>query len=386
MYDTEPVETLRYHHEMLMDKVRVDSYQQAILSVVGKGDIVLDLGCGMGILSLFACMAGARRVYAVEAEPIIEIAKRVIENNGYTDRIIFMNDWSTYVDLPEKVDVIVTETIGNLGFEEGILDWVADARKRFLKEGGRVIPQEVELFMAPVRYDPDRDRTSAWVEDFHGLDFSSVRDIAVNQAFPIRLDQTDLLGPGAPMLKANLKEDVKGIYKGRNTIQIKSNGVLLGLGGWFRSLLTDDVSITNAPPNQVPSWWNVFFPLEAPLEVQKGEYLLIEASTKPSGGEWSWKVKHQADEPDLGVQVTDWDFEHQMVDGEIMPIREGRDFDIKPTLDSDAILDLQLLQAMDGNHSIREIAEDVVQKFPGTFRNQETAREHVYSFYEDYGV
>jgi len=386
MYDTEPVETLRYHHEMLIDKVRVESYQQAILQVVQKGDVVLDLGCGTGILSLFACRAGARRVYAVEAEPVIEIAKRVIEDNGYTDRIIFMNDWSTYVELPEKVDVIVTETIGNLGFEEGILDWVADARKRFLKKGGRVIPQEVELFLAPVRYDPDRDRTSAWVEDFYGLDFSSVRDIAVNQVFPIRLDQADLLGPGAPMLKVDLMEEVKGFYQGRNSIQIESNGVLQGLGGWFRSLLVDDVSITNAPPNQIPSWWHVFFPLEAPLDVQEGDYLLLEASINPSGGEWSWKVKRQTDAPNPGDDGVDWDFEHQMEDGEIMPIRELRDYDIKPTLDSDAILDLHLLQAMDGNHSIREIAEDVTQKFPGTFRNQETAREHVYSFYEDYGV
>jgi hypothetical protein len=249
-----------------------------------------------------------------------------------------------------------------------------------------VIPQEVELFMAPVRYDPDRDRSSAWVEDFYGLDFSSVRDIAVNQAFPIRLDQEDLLGPEAPMLKVDLKEDVRELYQGRNSIQIKQDGMLQGLGGWFRALLADDVPITNAPPNQVPSWWHVFFPLETPLEVREGDYLLLEASTKPSGGEWTWKVKRQADAPNLGDGVVDWDLEHQMVDGEIMPRREGRDFDIRPTLDSDAILDLHLLQAMDGNNSIREIAEDVIQKFPGTFRNQETAREHVYSFYEDYGV
>ena len=386
MYDTEPVETLRYHHEMLKDTVRVESYQKAILQVVQKGDVVLDLGCGTGIMSLFACQAGARKVYAVESEPVIEIARRVSEANGFDDRIEIFNDWSTYVDLPEKVDVIVTETVGNLGFEEGILDWVADARKRFLKDGGRVIPQEVELFMAPVRYDPGRDRTSAWVEDFYGLDFSSVRDIAVNQAFPIRFDHADLLGPDAPMLKVDLREDVKDLYKGRNSIQIEQDGVLQGLGGWFRSTLGVDISISNAPPNQVPSWWHVFFPLEMPLEVREGDYLLLEASTKASGGEWSWKVKRQADVPDPGDEVVDWDFEHQMVDGEIMPSREGRNFDIRPTLDSDAILDLHLLQAMDGDHSIREIAEDVIQKFPGTFRNEETAREHVYSFYEDYGV
>ena len=113
---------------MLEDRERTGGFLGAILNAVKPGDIVLDVGCGTGVLSYFACIAGARRVYAVEQGPIIELAKDICQHNGFQDQVIFCNDWSTNVDLPEQVDIIITETIGNLGFEEGILGWVIDAK------------------------------------------------------------------------------------------------------------------------------------------------------------------------------------------------------------------------------------------------------------------
>ena len=130
---------------MLIDEVRTTRFLRAILGAVKPGDVVLDMGCGTGVLSYFACIAGAKRVYAVEHESIIELAKAICGHNGFQERVIFINDWSTNIEMPEPVDVIITETIGNLGFEEGILGWIIDAKKRYLTEGGRIIPRSIEV-------------------------------------------------------------------------------------------------------------------------------------------------------------------------------------------------------------------------------------------------
>ncbi len=144
MYDETTLQILEYHQSMLLDETRTTSFLRAIIKTVKPGDIVLDMGCGTGILSYFACMAGAKRVYAIEQGPIIELAKAICERNGFQDRVVFFNDWSTKIELPEPVDVIITETIGSLGFEEGILGWIIDAKKRFLTAGGQVIPHSIE--------------------------------------------------------------------------------------------------------------------------------------------------------------------------------------------------------------------------------------------------
>ena len=72
---------------MLRDHVRNEAYQQAIQRVVKPGDVVLDIGAGTGILSIFAAQAGARRVFAVERTEIATVARTMIERNGLADRI-----------------------------------------------------------------------------------------------------------------------------------------------------------------------------------------------------------------------------------------------------------------------------------------------------------
>jgi len=84
-------------------------------------------------------------VYTVEQGPIIAAAKLICRHNGFQDRVRFINDWSDKIDLPEKIDLIIIETVGNLAFEEGILGWITDAKKRFLEKGGQIIPKTLEL-------------------------------------------------------------------------------------------------------------------------------------------------------------------------------------------------------------------------------------------------
>jgi predicted RNA methylase len=120
------------------------------------------MGCGTGILSYYACMAGARRVYAVEQGPIIAAAKLICKQNGFLDRVTLINDWSDKIDIPEKVDVIITETVGNLAFEERILGWIIDAKKRYIEKGGQIIPRTLELVIVPVECAEFDDYIDIW--------------------------------------------------------------------------------------------------------------------------------------------------------------------------------------------------------------------------------
>jgi protein arginine N-methyltransferase 1 len=151
------------HFFLLEDSRRTETYRKAILEVVKKGDVVADVGTG--ILAFFACQAGAKRVYAIEQRKVIESAREIGNANGVGDRIVFINTLSTEVELPEKVNVIVSEFIGTFCLEESLLDFTIDARERFLKPGGRMTPYHVKMFIVPVQSDEIYSKVNFWNDD-----------------------------------------------------------------------------------------------------------------------------------------------------------------------------------------------------------------------------
>src|SRR5712692_3682526 len=136
---------------LLLDKIRCDAYREAILRTVRPSDVVVDLGAGTGLLSFFALQAGARHVYAIEMSAIADAAAELIEANGFQDRITLIRKSSKQARLPERCDVLVTETLSTFCFDtENIIEFVADARERFLKPGGRIVPESADTFLLPI--------------------------------------------------------------------------------------------------------------------------------------------------------------------------------------------------------------------------------------------
>ncbi len=280
-----------FHRSLLADTARTEAYRSAVLETVNEGDVVLDLGSGTGILAFFACEAGASRVYAVEAQPIIDLARMVAEANRLAERVVFINQLSQRVELPEPVDVILTETLGNDGLGEGILGSVIDARRRFLKSGGRIVPHSVELIAAPVEAPADYHRVEMWTDELHGLDFSPVRSHAANNVYSITLSERSLLAAPAQLLRVELGAVEATDVGGTTSVVARRDGVIHGMGVWFDAALSESVQISTEPPLSMPSWAHAFFPIERPLELRAGETIELELSSMSNGAFWKWALR-----------------------------------------------------------------------------------------------
>jgi len=141
-----------YQHEMMLaDSVRLDAYHSAIERYVQPGDRVLDVGTGTGVLAFFAAAKGPQKVYAIDhSKSMLEYAAAVARANGINN-VTFVAAHSRDFNPEAPLDVIVQEQIGNMLFQEGMVDTILDLRDRCLKPGGRILPARFEFYLEPVQ-------------------------------------------------------------------------------------------------------------------------------------------------------------------------------------------------------------------------------------------
>jgi len=141
---------LSQQQNMMQDYVRTSTYQRAILgnAVDFQDKIVLDVGAGSGILSFFAVQAGAAKVYAIEASNMAQYAQQLVESNNVQHKISVIPGKIEEIELPEKVDVIISEPMGYMLYNERMLETYLHARK-WLKPQGKMYPTHGDLHIAP---------------------------------------------------------------------------------------------------------------------------------------------------------------------------------------------------------------------------------------------
>ena len=169
------------HRSMIRDEVRTTAFQRAIEAVVRPGDTVLDVGAGSGILSLFAARAGAARIYAVEQTTIAVLAQELAAANGVAEVVRVIQGDVMDVELPERVDVIVSEWLGGFGIDEGMLAPVIAARDRWLKPGGAMIPRSVTAWTALVHDRYLADAVAFLRHNPYGVELRDLVEKTVNE-------------------------------------------------------------------------------------------------------------------------------------------------------------------------------------------------------------
>ena len=283
--------TLQYHASLVGDIERVDRFRDAIHEVVRPGDVVVDLGTGTGLLAYFACQAGAARVFAIEEGTIINLARELALLNRFASRIEFFEDRSYDVELPERADVLISETLWNFGVGEGMIGFIADARRRFLKPGARVIPAAVDLHVVPVQNDALYAQLHGRPPDRHGIDLSPIRHYQVNTVHMPHLDERGFLARGALLVSTELDEDATPDFAAGVTVRAARSGVLHGICGWFRARLSPGVVLHNEPPSVGSSWAHAFFPLQNAAGVLAGDEISIHIETSDDATVWRWRTE-----------------------------------------------------------------------------------------------
>lgn len=277
------------HLVMLDDRARTSGFCNALKAVVQPGDVVVDIGTGTGVLATCAALAGARHVFAVESSGIAEVAGRVFEANGVAERITLVRERSTIVTLPERATVLVTETIGNDPLDEQILEIVADAKRRLLTPGARLIPSALEIWGVAVdiprtvleRHVFTKRKVERYGEDY-GLDFSPLEGHRLSCSEPIMLDSRDVatwpLAEPILLASIDLTQAFETSLSSRATVTISRDAQNLGVMLAFRATLAPGIVLSNLPDDYDPlsHWAHALFPAFDCLALPKGTTIAVD--------------------------------------------------------------------------------------------------------------
>ena len=279
------------HRQYLADPHRLAAFERAIAATVKPGDVVIDLGAGTGILGLFACRAGAARVYAIDDGSIIGLARELCRANGFSNRVVFVKGLSSRTALPEKADVAVSDQIGRFGFEAGVWEYFTDLRARLLKPHASTVPRRVELWMSAVDAPALFEQVEFWSTRPADFDVSPARALAVNTGYPARLDTEQLLAEPALLASLDLAEPEPPSIGAEVELTVERAGTLHGLGGWFRAELAPGIYMSNAPGDASRiDRRNVFLPLDGATPVAPGDRIRIRLRILPSEVMLRWHV------------------------------------------------------------------------------------------------
>lgn len=354
------------------------AYEGALRNAIRPGCTVLDIGTGFGIHALLACRMGAGRVFAVEPDDAIHLARDLAARNGCSDRIEFFHDLSTNVVLPQRADVIVSDLRGVLPFFAHHIPAIADARRRHLAPGGTLISARDTVWAAVVE-SPEwyREYEDSW-NGAPGLDLENARLMATSSWCKARFKEEELLV--APSLWATLDySTIEACDANADLVwPALRAGTAHGLAVWFDAVVAPGIEFSNAPGKPKSVYGSAFFPLSRPVALALGDTIRLTLRAHLIGDDYMWvwnTTVHEAGDPGR-IKAA---FRQSTLQGaplDMGQLRKQADTHI-PLPGEEWEIDRYVLDSMNGSSSVGEIANRLVERFPARFSSWRDALARV---------
>ncbi len=265
----------RYHFSMLDDRRRNEVYDAAIRKAVAGNRTVLDVGTGSGLLSMMGVRAGAEHVYTCEViEPIAEIARTVIADNGFAERITVINKRSSDLvlgeDIPERLDLLVTETVDSALLGEGIVPIIRHAREHLLRDGARVVPGGAQMYAALI--ESEKVFAMNHVSTASGFDVSPFNQLSTDGAYPVRLAAVEhrLLCEPVQICAFDFEADVLESRQFEFSLPVEHDGTCHAVATWFDLHLDREITLSSCPDQPHTHWKQGIKCFGEPIPVKAG--------------------------------------------------------------------------------------------------------------------
>lgn len=290
---------IEYHRTLIADTMRNDAFFRALKAVIEPGKtVVADIGAGTGLLGLMASKLGAKEVFLFETAEVAGVAAEILKaNKAKSCHLIPCH--STEFDDKLSVDVIVSETLGNYALEENIVATMADARARFLKRHGRIIPESIQQYVAPVISSRIDEELRAWGRVGHGLDMSFAQRMSMNNVYVRKLEPAELLDSGAAASvwdTVDLARDTRSKRKGAAEWRFAKPARVHGFAVWWSAMLCGDIVLSTSPAAPPTHWEQLYFPLSNPIDVKAREHVGVDLrsqSSEQAGTHLAWTAIHK---------------------------------------------------------------------------------------------
>ena len=285
--------SLHFYGQMLADAPRMDAYGAALRHVIRPDSVVMDLGCGPGVFALLACKLGARRVYAVEPNNVVGLAREAAAANGFVDRIEFFEKLSTEITLPEPATIIVSDLRGVLPFFEQNIQSIIDARTRLLALGGVLISRRDILWAAVVEA-PEQyaELVNPWQKQFD-LDLSAGIRFITNNWRKTHIKPDQFLAEPVCWNTIDYYEVDDCDARAEISWRAARSGTAHGFAVWFDSELADDIRFSNHPAAPRMIYGQGFFPFSQPVFVSESDRidLRLAANFVQDNYVWRWDTE-----------------------------------------------------------------------------------------------
>jgi type I protein arginine methyltransferase len=377
--------SVHFYGRMLADTSRMEAYSAALRRAVTPKSVVLDLGCGPGVFALLACKLGARCVFAVEPDNVIQLAREAAIANGFDDRIEFYQNLSTDITLPERADVIISDLRGVLPWYQQHIPSIVDARKKFLAPGGILIPHRDVLWAAVVDA-PDRYQEIVEPWRSNGLDLSAAKRLVTNTWRKTRIKPDELLVQPSRWATVDYYEIQSPNIRAEIKWLIARTGTAHGLAVWFDSELIDEIGFSNHPGGPELIYGNGLFPFSHPVEVVEGDRIQVtlRADFIRDDYVWRWDTDVFAPGDSVTPRVS---FKQSTFFGVPLSSEQMRKqaAGYKPALDQRGEARSFIMELMTGENSLAEIAARLAERFPSRYADWQDALDEVTEVSREFG-